>query len=231
MTQATLLICGDSFESKEAAEATASPLQSLPYRVLPASSFKNALQYLQDKPSVDLIILIPQLQDEDYLLQFDRFRKKPEVFGIPFLAYFKYEEIDFADNLLSSCDDFIFEKAQKEELLQRIHRLLKRKPVKKNRSAAEFKIGNLEICLDNYKAFKDGHELKLTPIEYKLIHFLHENKSRVLKREELLREVWGYRDLMQTRTIDTYMKRLRAKLGEEGKKIETLRGIGYRLKT
>lgn len=228
MTQTTLLICGDSFESKEAAS---SPLQSLPYRVLPASTFKNALQYLQDKPSVDLIILIPELQDENYLSSFDRFRKKPEVFGIPLLAYFKQEEIDFADHLLGSCDDFIFENSQREELVQRIQRLLKRKPVKKNRSGSEFKIGNLEICLDNYKAFKNGHELKLTPIEYKLIHFLYENKSRVLKREELLREVWGYRDLMQTRTIDTYMKRLRAKLGEEGKKIETLRGIGYRLKT
>lgn len=228
MTQATLLICGDSFESKASA---ASPLQSLPYRVLPASHFNSALKWLQDLEGVDLILLIPELKDKAYLAQFDKFRKKPEAFGIPVLGYLKQTDLELADSLLGFCDDFILENAQKEELLHRIRRLLKAKPVKKNRQNLEIQIGDLKISMGNYQAFKNGLELKLTPIEYKLIHFLHENKTRVLKREELLREVWGYKDLMQTRTIDTYMKRLRAKLGQEGKRIETLRGIGYRLKT
>ncbi len=228
MTQETVLVYGNSHEMKG---NMPSFFKALPFRFLPASSFENALKWLKDPYPIHLIVIIPELKQKNFLKEFEKFRKKPEAFDIPIFVILPKEELDLAEPALEFCNDFILDDASETELLQRMKKLLHRKPPHHDSHKGEINIGNLKISLSTFQAFKNGTELKLTPIEYKLIHFLYKNKTRVLKREELLREVWGYKDLMQTRTIDTYMKRLRAKLGTEGKLIETLRGVGYRLKT
>lgn len=228
MRQETVLICGDAFEMEG---KLLSLLQSLPYSMLPASSFENAVTCLKGSHPIHLIILVPPLQDRNFIPRFEKFRKRPEVFGIPFLAFLRGETLKLADGLLSAFDDFILDKAPPAELLARMERLLQLKALRCEGGNWEIKLGPLRISPGNYQAHRNGRELKLTPIEFKLIQFLYQNRMRVLKREELLREVWGYKDLTQTRTIDTYIKRLRAKLGKEGKIIETWRGVGYRLKT
>ncbi|GEM_PF-6859826 len=225
--QKTLLLCGDTFELKESSKKN---FQSLPFRLLPASNFSSALKWLQTPYTIDLIICNAMAFGKEFYKDFEKFRKKPEVFGIPVLLLTQEAQLEDLEKTLNFCDDFILDHASREEVSQRIQRLLKMKPIKKDKSNSQISIGALKVSLNNFQAFKNGTELKLTPLEFKLIHYLYKNKSRLLKREELLREVWGYKDLMQTRTIDTYMKRLRAKLGTEGKFIETIRGLGYRLK-
>ncbi len=228
MTQETVLVYKNSDEVKG---SLPSIFKELPFRFLPASSFENALKWLKDPYPIHLIVINPELKQKNFLKEFEKFRKKPEVFGIPILAILSKQDLDLAESLLGLCNDFILDHASETELLQRMKKLLSYKSHFLDSQKGEINIGNLKISLSTFQASKNGTELKLTPIEYKLIQFLYKNKTRVLKREELLREVWGYKDLMQTRTIDTYMKRLRAKLGTEGKLIETLRGVGYRLKT
>lgn len=227
MLQETVLICDNNSETKGNIPAF---LKTLPFRFLTASNFENAIKWLQDPYPIHLIVILPQFTKKTFLADFEKFRKKPEVFDIPIFTILKTNELDVSESFLGHCDDFILENASETEFLQRMKKLFQSKPSKKDHHNPEINIGKLKISLTNFQASHNGSELKLTPIEYKLLHFLYKNKMRVLKREELLREVWGYKDLMQTRTIDTYMKRLRAKLGTEGNLIETLRGVGYRLK-
>ena len=75
----------------------------------------------------------------------------------------------------------------------------------------------------------DGREVNLTRKEFDLLRTLMENKGRVLTREQLLEQVWGVSFVGETRTVDMHIRTLRQKLGAYGEKIETVRGVGYRL--
>ena len=73
-----------------------------------------------------------------------------------------------------------------------------------------------------------GKEIELTATEFKLLTTLAERRGRVQSRETLLRDVWGYESLIDTRTVDTHMRRLRDKLGKAARYLDTVRGVGYR---
>ena len=75
----------------------------------------------------------------------------------------------------------------------------------------------------------DGAQIRLTRREFELLRYLVENRNRVLSRDRLLERVWGYDRLIETRSVDVHVGRLRGKLGEAGKQIETVVGLGYRL--
>ena len=88
--------------------------------------------------------------------------------------------------------------------------------------------GPLKVDDGAHRAWIDDKELDLTALEFKLLCTLLERRGRVQSREILLRDVWGYEGGLQTRTVDTNMKRLRQKLGVHGEWIRTIRGVGYR---
>ncbi len=93
--------------------------------------------------------------------------------------------------------------------------------------AVTIKIGALTIARDTCQAWCGGRMLRLTRREFQLLITLVERRGRVQTRERLLSDVWGYRQDLDTRTVDTHVRRLREKLGAAGRLIETVRGFGY----
>ena len=91
-------------------------------------------------------------------------------------------------------------------------------------------VGNIALDLDAHLCFVDGSELPLTLQEFRLLAYLIQGRGRVRTRDELLADVWNASPELETRTVDTHVKRLRDKLGPAGDIIETVRGVGYRIR-
>ena len=88
---------------------------------------------------------------------------------------------------------------------------------------------DLEINIPCHEARVEGKVVDLTPTEFRLLQILMERKGRVQSRDQLLQDVWGYDQLIDTRTVDTHVRRLREKMGKASSYIGTVRGVGYRL--
>jgi two-component system phosphate regulon response regulator PhoB len=141
----------------------------------------------------------------------------------------KTEEVDRVVGFELGADDYVTKPFSPKELVLRVKAILRRvsHPLDEKQS---IKIGDLLIDIDRYHvSFKKG-SIKLTSTEFKLLVELALNKGRVLSRDHLLDKVWGYTYEGYSRTIDTHIRRLREKLGSAGDYIETIRGIGYRLR-
>jgi DNA-binding response OmpR family regulator len=128
-------------------------------------------------------------------------------------------------------DDYIVKPFSPKELLARVRAVLRRsRPVP---SAAPLMLGGLAVDLGTHTASVEGETLALTPKEFDLLRALLEARGRVLSREFLLDRVWGYSRAseIESRTVDVHVRRLRVKLGPEGRRILTVKSVGYRLDT
>jgi two-component system alkaline phosphatase synthesis response regulator PhoP len=133
-----------------------------------------------------------------------------------------------ADAQLDSVDDFAVKPWDIKELDLRIKRLLRRT----SKASEVVGCGDLVIDLAGYQVFLGGRPVELTFKEYELLRFLVTNRDRVFTREALLNKVWGYDYFGGDRTVDVHIQRLRTKIeSSENVCIETVRNIGYRLKT
>ena len=94
-----------------------------------------------------------------------------------------------------------------------------------------FECENLKVDWQGHRIFVKNEEVALTKLEFNLLRHLVNSRGRVLNRDYLLDQVWGYNTDLETRTVDTHVKRLRDKLGMAGEYIETVRGVGYRFNT
>lgn len=94
---------------------------------------------------------------------------------------------------------------------------------------ASLRLGELEMDLERYEFRLKNKPIQLTPIEFKLLKLFIERKGRIQTREHLLATVWGYNAEVESRTIDTHIRRLREKLQEEAQRLHTVRGVGYKL--
>ena len=92
-----------------------------------------------------------------------------------------------------------------------------------------FKVGDLVLDIPRHEITFKGEPLDLTATEFRLMTILAQRKGRVQSREQLLKDVWGYENTIDTRTVDTHMRRLRDKLGAAAEYLDTVRGVGYRL--
>ncbi|MBI5527887.1 MAG: response regulator [Deltaproteobacteria bacterium] len=139
----------------------------------------------------------------------------------------KGEEIDRVLGFELGADDYVVKPFSVRELLLRLRAVLKR-----NRGEAGetplLTFGRLSIDRDAHRIWVDGREVDLTALELKLLLTLHDRRNRVQTRSTLLDDVWGISAEIETRTVDTHVKRLREKLGAAGDYIETVRGVGYR---
>jgi two-component system, OmpR family, phosphate regulon response regulator PhoB len=123
-------------------------------------------------------------------------------------------------------DDYITKPFSPRELVLRIQNLLRR--IRETRTATTVEVDG--FCLDkgNFEITVQGKRLDLTTTEFKLLATLVERRGRTLSRETLLQDVWGYENAIDTRTVDTHVRRLREKLGRAAGRIVTVRGEGYR---
>ncbi|MDQ2919041.1 MAG: winged helix-turn-helix domain-containing protein [Verrucomicrobiota bacterium] len=140
----------------------------------------------------------------------------------------KAEEVDRIVGLEFGADDYVTKPFSPRELVLRIGAILRRI----NAPSIEKKLAAAEIVIDTerHDVRIAGKQVDLTAVEFKLLCMLMQRRGRVQSRDRLLNEVWGYEAAIDTRTVDTHVRRLREKLGQRGDLIETVRGFGYRFR-
>jgi two-component system phosphate regulon response regulator PhoB len=193
-----------------------------------------ALDGLRGKPP-DLILLDLMLPGLDGL-ELARILKRDErTAHIPILVLTaKSEEVDRIVGLELGADDYITKPFSPREVVLRCKAVLRRARPVETAAAAEpmvwLEAGDLRLDVEGHRVFVGDEEIALTPIEFRLLHFLLERKGRAQSRAQLLSDIWGYSEDVDSRTVDTHIRRLRKKLGAEGGRVETVTGIGYRLR-
>ncbi len=138
------------------------------------------------------------------------------------------EEVDRIVGLEFGADDYVTKPFSPREVALRISAILRRGA--EQASEKTITVGDIVIDAERHEVRIGSRQLVLTALEYKLLRTLMERRGRVQARDRLLNEVWGYESLIDTRTVDTHVRRLREKLGKRGDLIETVRGFGYRFR-
>ncbi len=140
------------------------------------------------------------------------------------------QEIDKVVGLELGADDYVTKPFSIRELLARVRAILRRSEGTKKR-LSRYRFADIDLDFEGYKAQKDDAPLELSPREFDLLRYLIERKGETVSRERLLEDVWGYESYPSTRTVDTHIAKLRAKIGDSGSEprfILTIHGMGYK---
>lgn len=140
----------------------------------------------------------------------------------------KAEEIDRIVGLELGADDYVVKPFSPREIILRIKAILRRGSPEQ--TDERLTAGGITIDPARHRVSVNGKLVNLTSLEFKLLRTLMQRRGRVQERDRLLNEVWGYESVIDTRTVDTHVRRLREKLGKAGDIVETVRGFGYRLR-
>ena len=140
----------------------------------------------------------------------------------------KAEEIDRIVGLELGADDYVTKPFSPREIVLRMKAILRRG--KGDVVEEMLTVGPITLDPARHHVAVAGKSVRLTSVEFKLLSMLMLRRGRVQARDRLLNEVWGYESLIDTRTVDTHVRRLRKKLGKAADAIETVRGFGYRLR-
>jgi two-component system phosphate regulon response regulator PhoB len=141
----------------------------------------------------------------------------------------RIEEIDRVLGFELGADDYVVKPFSPRELVLRIRAILRR--LSQDKEEVLLRVGELVLDRSRHEVRAAERVIDCTATEFKLLAILMERQGRVQERDRLLTDVWGYDSIIDTRTVDTHMRRLRDKLGPHGSYIETVRGFGYRLAT
>lgn len=203
-------------------------LRQAGFEVQSVARGKEGLRLAQTA-SPDLILLDLMLPD---LLGTDvcrTLKSDPKTRAIPvIMVTAKGEEIDRIVGFELGADDYVTKPFSVRELVLRVKAILRRNEAEPPSSAPALAFGRLRIDRAAHRVFVDEQEVMLTALEFRLLTTLIERKNRVQSRDTLLNDVWGIHLQVETRTVDTHIKRLREKLGAAGGYIHTVRGVGYR---
>ncbi len=175
-----------------------------------------------------LIVLDLMLPEIDGLEVCKILRRDPATAMIPILMLTaRAAEMDRVIGLELGADDYVTKPFSPRELVLRIKKLLVR--VKNaDDPVAQLRFGELEVDVPRHTVTVSGNAIALTATEFKLLEILARRRGRVQSRERLLQDVWGYDNPIDSRTVDTHMRRLREKIGGAARFLETIRGVGYR---
>jgi two-component system phosphate regulon response regulator PhoB len=200
------------------------------FRVSTAANGTDALKAArEERPDIVVLdLMLPGMSGYDVLAELRRRDETREV-GVILLTA-RREETDRIKGLSLGADDYLTKPFSPQELSLRVGALLRRLGAPAVTAGSTLTAGPVAIDRSAHTASLHGKELDLTATEYKLLVTLVERRGRVQSRPQLLEEVWDAQPDIQTRTVDMHVQRLRAKLGDAGKLIETVRGFGYRFK-
>lgn len=177
----------------------------------------------------DLIVLDLMLPGLDGLEVCRRLRKDPKTANIAIIMLTaKAEEVDRVVGLEMGADDYMVKPFSPRELVARINAVLRRGQVQGDFQVLQ--VGSLVVDRGRHQVAVAGTMVELTVKEFDLLCALLKAKGRVLSRDQILETVWGYANAMdiESRTVDVHVRRLREKLGQEQKRIVTVKGVGYR---
>lgn len=192
-------------------------------------SFENGISFFkalkEKKP--DLVILDLMLPDEDGSEILRRIRGNSATKELPvIIASAKTAEYDKVKNLDSGADDYLTKPFGMMEMVSRVKAVLRRTQRREEKDRIER--DGVKILLKRHEVFVNGEEIELTLKEYGLLKLLITHPETVFSREEIMDQIWETGFYGETRTVDVHVRTLRQKLGEAGKHIETVRGVGYR---
>jgi len=175
-----------------------------------------------------LIVLDLMIPEVDGLEVCKMLRRDPATATIPIIMLTaKAAEIDRVLGLELGADDYLTKPFSPRELVLRVRKILERGRTTEPRQET-LQFGDLLIDPPRHLVTWRGQGIELTATEFKLLTVLAQRRGRVQSREQLLRDVWEYHSLIDTRTVDTHMRRLREKLGRAARFLDTVRGVGYR---
>jgi two-component system phosphate regulon response regulator PhoB len=202
-------------------------LQKAGYRTVNARDGALALQKARDEvPSLIILdLMLPQLDGTEVCRQLKADSKTAQIPIIMLTA--KAEEVDRVVGLELGADDYVTKPFSPREIVLRVKTVLRRASGKPA-PAEVLKFDDLTVDIGKHEVSHKGKVVELTVTEFKLLATLMERRGRVQSRDRLLTDVWGYEGDVDTRTVDTHMRRLREKLGKAGDYVETVRGVGYR---
>ena len=190
----------------------------------------TAWDALRRKPP-DLVLLDLMLPGLDGLELARLLRREPTTAGVPIVMLTaKGEEIDRIVGLELGADDYISKPFSPRETMLRIKAVLRRRQTEPPVGGKPIELGPIRMDPAAHRLEVKGKDVPLTATEFRLLQVLLERRGRVQTRSALLADVWGYAEDVDSRTVDTHIRRLRRKLGPESDRIETVIGVGYRLK-
>ncbi len=221
----TILVIEDE---KDLAELIAFNLENQGYKVMTATDGPSGLETAQQSLP-DLILLDLMLPGISGIEICKTLKKSEKTYKIPVIMLTaKGEEIDRVVGFEVGADDYVTKPFSNRELMLRVRAVLRRgeqvKPTDKI-----IRIGSVSIDTSRHQVTCSDKEVILTTTEFKLLMNLAERPGRVQSRDILLKSVWGYNYIGDTRTVDTHITRVRTKLGEAGDLIKTVRGFGYKM--
>ena len=202
------------------------------FRVAAERRGDRALEAIQRDPP-DLVLLDLMLPGLDGLELTRALKRNEATSALPIVMLTaRGEEIDRIVGLELGADDDIAKPFSPREVVLRVKAVLRRgsEPHERDGQPPQKLLTAGEVVLDvgGHRLRVGDDEVTLTATEFRLLEVLMERRGRVQSRGQLLRDVWGYADDVDSRTVDTHVRRLRRKLGPEAKRIETLIGVGYR---
>lgn len=204
-------------------------LEKAGYECTVSATGERALEILNNEP-VALIILDIMLPGMDGFGICRAIKEKDKLKNIPIMMLTaRGEEVDRIVGLELGADDYIVKPFSPRELVLRAKAILKRGKIEETKKEV-LKAGEITVDMPKHKVTVKEKPIELTHMEFRLLVTLMERRGRVQTRERLLSDVWGIDSSVDTRTIDTHVKRLREKLGKPGRLIETVRGLGYKFK-
>jgi DNA-binding response OmpR family regulator len=200
-------------------------LRKAGYRVLEAVDGVDGLKKAREKHPAAIILdlMLPEMRGEDVCRQLKARETTARIPVIMLTAKVRPE--DRVAGLELGADDYLTKPFSPRELILRLQLLLQR--ARSAGSGEILRIGPFELDRGTFEVRLKGHVLDLTGLEFRLLATLMEKRGQVLSRESLLRDVWGYRNLSHTRTVDSHIRRLRGKLKPCESRIQTVHGEGY----
>lgn len=200
------------------------------YRVSTAANGPDALRAArEERPDIVILdLMLPGVSGYDVLAELRR-REETQDVGVILLTA-RREETDRIKGLSLGADDYLTKPFSPQELALRVGAVLRRLAAPAVTAGSTLAAGPIAIDRSAHRVTLEGRELQLTSTEYKLLLTLIERRGRVQTRPQLLETVWEAQPDIQTRTVDMHIQRLRTKLADEGKMIETVRGFGYRFR-
>lgn len=192
-----------------------------------AEALRLAAQHNPDLVLLDL--MLPDLQGVEVCR---RLRAEPATAQVPIIMLTaRTAEADRVAGFEAGADDYVPKPFSTRELMLRIRAVLRRRTKAEPTGEGILAAGGVEVDQARHLVKVHGEEVKLTALEFRLLATLIQRRGRVQTRQVLLQDVWDMNPDLQTRTVDTHVKRLRERLGPAGDCIETVRGVGYCFRT
>ncbi len=204
-------------------------LRQAGFETLLANTGEQALAHLR-RHVPDLVILDLMLPDMSGLEICRRVKSDPRTRQVPVIMLTaKAEEVDRVVGFELGAEDYVTKPFSVRELVLRVRAVLRRSAPAATPERRRERLGPIRVDEEAHRAFVGEEEIDLTPIEFKLLTTFMARAGRVQSREQLLSDVWDMSSELETRTVDTHVKRLREKLGPARDLLETVRGVGYRM--